>query len=435
MNISEIMAVLDKWNFWSQRIDTGVRRPFYSEKLNKLLRMSEIVALTGVRRGGKSTLILQLIEELIEKGTKPKNTLYLNFEEPNFSDNLNVKFLVRIFDAYLEAFAPKGKIYLFLDEVQMVSGWERFVASLYDRKADVKIFVTGSSSKLLMGEISTLLSGRYISEVIYPLSFREFMDFKKENYSPFLIKSPKLYNYLREYIEFGGFPKVVIEKDDYGKKILLVEYFNSILERDILFRHKIKKEKDIREIANFSLANISGKISTYKLEKDLGISNPNSRRYFEYFKEAFLLQFVPFFSYSVKKQMYNPQKVFSIDTGLRNAVSFKFSEDIGKLLENIVLLELLRKKEKPYYWEGKTEIDFILRSGYKVSQLINVCYSLDIKTEEREIRALEEGLAEFEDAGAKLIYWEGKPRTGSPRSKLIKHKKIEYVNILDFLLG
>jgi len=425
MNVSEIMSVLDKWNFWSQQIDTGFRRPFYSEKLNKLLRMTEIVALTGVRRSGKSTLILQLIEELIKKGTKPKNTLYINFEEPNFSDNLNVKFLVRIFDAYLEAFAPKGKVYLFLDEVQMVSGWERFVVSLYDRKVEVKIFVTGSSAKLLLGEISTLLSGRYVSEVIYPLSFKEFMDFKQEDYSP-LIKKPKLYNYLREYIEFGGFPKVVTEKDNYGKKTLLVEYFNSILERDILFRHKIKKERDIGEIANFSLANISGKISTYKLEKDFGISNPNSRRYFVYFKEAFLLQFVPFFSYSVKKQTYNPQKVFSIDTGLRNAVSFKFSEDIGKLLENVVLLELLRKKEKPYYWEGETEVDFVLRRGHKVSELLNVCYSLDEKTLQREIKSLEEGLAEFKDSTAKLIYWEGKP---------IKHKKIEFVNILDFLLG
>lgn len=425
MNISEIMIVLEKWNFWSQQIDTGFRRPFYFEKLNKLLRMSEIVALTGIRRSGKSTLILQLIEELIEKGTKPKNTLYINFEEPNFSDNLNVKFLVRIFDAYLESVAPKGKVYLFLDEVQMVSGWERFVVSLYDRKVDVKIFVTGSSSKLLMGEISTLLSGRYVSEVIYPLSFREFMDFKKEDYSV-LIKTTKLYNYLREYIEFGGFPKVVIEKDNYGKKTLLIEYFNSILERDILLRHRIKNKNDIGEIANFSLANISSKISTYKLEKDFGISSPNSRRYFEYFKEAFLLQFVPFFSYSVKRQRYNPQKVFSIDTGLRNAVSFKFSEDIGKLMENIVLLEFLRRKEKPYYWEGKTEVDFVLRRGHEVSELVNVCYSLNVQSLERELKSLEEGMSEFKHAKAKIIYWEGTPP---------KHKKIEFVNILDFLLG
>jgi uncharacterized protein len=425
MNTSEIITVLDKWNFWNQEIDTGFNRSFYLKKLGKLLDMSEVVALIGVRRSGKSTLVLQLIEELIEKGVNPQNTLYVNFEEPNFSDDLNARFLNKVFDAYLEFFDPKEKVYLFLDEVQMVKGWERFVAALYDRKANVKIFVTGSSAKLLKSEISSLLGGRYVSETIYPLSFGEFLDFKKTKYSP-LIKSPKLYNYLREYVEFGGFPKIVIEKKKYGKKLLLVEYFNSILERDIMLRHKIRNERDIKEIVNFSMTNVSSKISTYKIEKDFGISNPNARRYFDYFEEAFLFQFVPFFSYSVKKQIYNPQKVFSIDIGLRNAVSFKFSEDIGKLLENIVAVEFLRRKKTPYYWEGKKEVDFVLRKGYKVSELVNVCYSLNDKSLEREIRSLEEGMSEFKGAKAKIIYWEGIPA---------KHKKIEFVNILDFLLA
>jgi len=424
MNISETIIILDKWNFWNRKIDTGFRRPTYSKKLARLLKMSEIVALTGVRRSGKSTLILQLIEDLIKNGTKPQNTLYVNFEEPNFSDNLNAAYLGKIFDAYLEFFNPKGKIYLFLDEVQLVKGWEKFVVSLHDQKANVKIFVTGSSAKLLKSEISTLLSGRYVSEVVYPLSFQEFLDFKKEKYAP-LIKTPKLFNHLREYVEFGGFPKIVIEKEEYGKNILLVEYFNSILERDILLRHNIKNEKDVKEIVSFSLTNVSRKISTYRLQKDFGISNQNTKRYFEFFQEAFLLQFVPFFSYSVKKQIYNPQKVFSIDSGLRNAVSFKFSEDIGKLLENIVFVELLRRKEKPYYWEKNGEVDFLLRKGHKVSELINVCYSLNEETLKREVASLEEGLAEFDGVKAKLIYWEGKP---------IEHEKIECVNILNFLL-
>lgn len=424
MTTSEIITTLDRWNFWNQKIDTGFKRESYLRKLNKFMDMSEIVALTGVRRSGKSTLILQLIEGLIAEGVKSQNTLYINFEEPNFSDDLNAKFLGKIFDAYLEFFDPKEKVYLFLDEVHLVKGWERFVAALYDRKANVKIFITGSSAKLLKSEISALLSGRYVSEIIYPLSFAEFLDFKKEKYSP-LIKRPKLFSYLREYVEFGGFPKIVLEKEKYGKKILLVEYFNSILERDILLRHKIKNEKDIKEIASFSLANVASKISTYKIEKDFRISNPNTRRYFEYFKEAFLLQFVPFFSYSVKKQIYNPRKVFCIDTGLRNAVSFKFSEDIGKLLENIVYLELLRRSEAPYYWEGKAEIDFVLRRGYKVSKLVNVCYSLNAQSLAREIKSLEEGTIEVKNAKTEIIYWEGIP----PR-----HKKIEFVNILDFLL-
>lgn len=425
MDTSEIIETLDKWNFWRQEIDVGFRRTFYLEKLRVYLKMPEIVALTGVRRSGKSTIILQLIADLIKGGVNPKNTLYINFEEPNFGADLNAGFLSKIFDAYLEFYNPAGKVFLFLDEVQLVNGWEKFVAALYDRKANVKIFITGSSSKLLKGEISSLLSGRYVSEIIYPLSFGEFLDFKNITRAP-LIKSPRLYSALREFMEFGGFPRVVTEKDTYGKKIILTEYFNSVLERDIISRHRIKNTRDIREIINFTFANIASQISSYRIEKDFDISSQNARRYFEYFNEAFLLQFVPFFAYSVKKQIYNPQKVFAVDTGLRNAVSFKFSEDAGKLLENIVLMEFLRKKQSPYYWQDdKTEIDFVLRSGLKVSYLVNVCYALNKNSLDREIASLENGLRTFKEADARLIYWEGKP---------VKHSKIKFVHILNFLL-
>ena len=425
MDISEIIRTLDKWNFWNQEIETGIKRSLYLDKLNRYLKMPEIIALTGVRRAGKSTIILQVVENLIkEKKVNPQNTLYINFEEPSFENSLD--FLVKVFDAYLEFHNPKGKIYLFLDEVQLVKNWERFVVSLYDRKTNIKIFITGSSSKLLKNEISTLLSGRYLAETIYPLSFKEFLNFKKINYHP-LIKTPKLYNQLREYLEFGGFPRVVTEKDKHNKRVLLVEYFNSIIERDVTLRHKVRNVKDIKEIISFVFANISKQTSTYKLEKSFNISSQNIRRYFEYFEEAFLLQFAPFFSYSVKKQIYNPQKIFSIDTGLRNAVSFKFSEDIGKLLENLVFTEFLRKKEVPYYWENGAEIDFLLRKGYKVSELFNVCYSINNKaTLEREIKSLEKGLLEFKKSKASLIYWEGQP---------IKHSKIKFINILGFLLN
>lgn len=425
MDTSEIIETLDKWNFWNQKIDAGFRRDFYLEKLNKYLKMPEIVALTGVRRSGKSTIILQLIGDLIKSGIDPKNTLYVNFEEPNFGGDLNAKFLVKLFDAYLEFYNPRDKVYLFLDEIQLVQGWERFVAALYDRKANIKIFITGSSAKLLKGEISTLLSGRYISETVYPLSFKEFLNFKKIKYDP-LIKSPKFYNYLREYMEFGGFPRAVMEREEYGKKIILAEYFNSILEKDIILRHKIKNTRDIKEIINFTFANISGQVSSYKIEKNFDISSQNVRRYFEYFNEAFLLQFSSFFSYSVKKQIYNPQKVFSIDTGLRNAISFKFSEDAGKLLKNIVFVESLRKNQTPYYWKNDTtEIDFVFREGIKVSRLVNVVYSLNKDSLSREIKSLEQGLKEFKGSDARIVYWEGRP---------IKHPGIKFINILDFLL-
>jgi hypothetical protein len=424
MDKQEIISILDKWNFWNQKISTGFQRSGYLAKLERYLKMPEIIALTGVRRSGKSTIILQIIERLIQGGVNPTNTLYINFEEPKFGGGFDGALLPEIFDAYLEFFDPKGKIYLFLDEVQLVEKWERFAVSLHDRRENIKIFVTGSSSKLLMGEISTLLSGRYISETIYPLSFKEFLE--AENIKiPLLIKVPRIYKKLREYVEFGGFPRVALEKDTFNKKIILTEYFNSILERDIILKHAVKNVKDVKELINFVLSNVSGEVSSYNIEKLFGISSQNVRRYFEYLNEAFLFQFSPFFSFSVKKQIYNPQKVFAIDTGLVNAASFKFSDDIGKLLENVVAVELLRRNQKLFYWKNGTEVDFVLRKGRQAGELINICYSLNEKTLEREIKSLECGLSEFKDAKSKLIYWEGKP---------IKHGKIAFQNILDFLL-
>lgn len=425
MDISEIVTTLNKWNFWNQEIETGFYRERYFSRLKKYLEMPEIVAITGVRRCGKSTIVLQLIKYLIESEVKPENTLYVNFEDPNFSGELDHLFLEKIFESYLEFYKPEGKIYLFLDEVQMVPGWEKFVASLYDRKEDVKIFVTGSSSGLLMSEISSLLAGRYISEVIYPFSFREFLDYKGIDYTP-LIKSTKLYGLLREYMEFGGFPRVVMEKGNYEKKILLTEYFNSIVERDILLRHMIKNVKETKEIINFALSNIAGQMSSYKLEKLTDVSSQSIRRYFDYFEQSFLMYFASMFAYSVKKQIYNPQKVFAIDTGLASAVSFRFSRDTGKMMENLVAVELLRKGRELYYWQDDLEVDFLLRDGHNVSELINVCYSLNEESLNREIKSLQAGMENFGGASAKVVYWEGKPPQGT--------SGIEFVNILDFLL-
>jgi hypothetical protein len=425
MDKQEIISILDKWNFWNQKINTGFQRSGYLGKMERYLKMPEIIALTGVRRSGKSTIILQVIEKLIQSGVKPTNTLYVNFEEPKFGSGSNDALLPEIFDAYMEFFDPKGKVYLFLDEVQLIYKWERFAVSLHDRRENIKIFVTGSSSKLLMGEISSLLSGRYISETIYPLSFKEFLAAENIKTAP-LIKSPRIYKKLREYVEFGGFPRVALEKDIFNKKIILTEYFNSILEKDVILKHAVKNVKDIKELINFVLSNVANEVSSYNVEKLFGISSQNARRYFEHLNEAFLFQFSPFFSFSVKKQIYNPQKVFAIDTGLVNAASFKFSDDIGRLLENIVAVEFLRRNQRLFYWKNGTEIDFVLRIGRQADELVNVCYSLNKRTLAREIESLERGLSEFKEAKAKLIYWEGKP---------VKHDKIEFQNILDFLLA
>lgn len=422
MEKENIIQILDRWNFWNRQISTGIKREFYLKKIIRYLSSPEILALIGVRRSGKSTILLQVIKFLIKQGVKPINTLFINFEEPFFEVNSSPKFLTEILEAYLEFFNPKGKIYLFLDEVQQKEGWEKFVASLYNRKENIKIFITGSSSKLLKTEISTLLAGRYFSETIYPLNFKEFLSFKKLAYNN--IKSPKIFYHLNEYLQFGGFPRIVLEKDKNIKNKLLEEYYSSIVEKDVILRNRIKNVREIKELLLFLLSNIGNQISTYNIEKILDISNVNVRRYLEYFKESFLIDLVDFFSYKVKKQIYNPRKIYCIDSGLANIASFKFSENKGKILENVVFNHLRQKKKKLFYWRNKTEVDFVARNGYQIDEVYNVCFSIKNKaTYQRELNSLEIAKKELACQKTHLIFWE----------KGDFNKEDVLMNIIDFL--
>ncbi|OGK15904.1 hypothetical protein A2774_02635 [Candidatus Roizmanbacteria bacterium RIFCSPHIGHO2_01_FULL_39_12c] len=405
MEKDRIIQILDRWNFWHRKIDVGVRRSFYLDKIKKYLSSPEVIVLTGVRRSGKSTILLQIINDLIEDGVPPINTLIVNFEDPAFEVETSLSFLRELFDAYLESFNPKGKIYLFLDEVQLIDKWERFVSSLYDRKEKIKIFVTGSTSKLLQSDISTLLSGRYFSEVIYPLNFKEFLDFKKISYHQII--SPQILHALKEYMELGGFPRVVLEKDKSRKVKVLEEYYSSIVERDIIVRQKLKNTKEVKELLLFLFSNIGNQISTYNIEKLLGLSNENTRRYLEYFEEAFLINMVDFFSHKVKQQIYNPKKVYCVDSGLMSVSAFKFSENKGKIAENIVFNHLLQNKKEVFYWKNKTEVDFVIRKKYQICEIYNVCWSLKEKTTiEREISSLEIAKKELKAEWTNLIYYE-----------------------------
>lgn len=425
MDRDTIIQILDRWNFWHKKIDAGIKRRTYLEKIIKYLANPEIIALTGVRRSGKSTLLLQVVNHLVSHGIDPQNTLYVNFEEPLFEANASLQFLEEVFNSYLEFFNPKGKIYVFLDEIQLIEKWERFVASLYDRRENVKIFVTGSSSKLLKAEISTLLSGRFISETVFPLTYKEFLQFKNISYKR--IKSPELMFYLKEYLEYGGFPRVVLEADKLKKTKILEEYYSSIVERDVISRNKIKNIREVKELLLYLLSNTGNQVSTYSVEKNLGISNENTRRYFGFFEEAFLVDFVDFFSYKVKKQIYNPKKAYCIDTGLINIASFKFSENKGKILENVVYNFLKQGNKKIYYWKNKTEVDFIVRRGYSVEEIINVSWTLkDKNTTDRELNSLEIAKGELKCAKSRLIYWEKNPS---------EKEDVQLQHIIDLLLS
>lgn len=409
----EIIRALYDLNFWGREQEVGIERKEYLKKLIKIKDMKESISIVGVRRCGKSTISKQFLKYVIEKGAKKENTLYVDFEEPLFSQYLNSNVLDIVYNAYREVLNPDEFAYIVLDEVQNVPNWERWVRAKQE-KGKVKIIVTGSSSKLMSSEFSTVLGGRNININIFPLSFREFVKFKGKNikqYKGVVIDKNVVRSLLRDYLEFGGFPRVVMEKKE-NKHTLLKEYFDSIIFRDIVSRYNIRDVRLLKALAIIMQTNISSHLSIGKLASILQdsfkrkISLETVSRFLEYFKSAFFIFLVPIFSYKIKDQLHYPRKIYSIDTGLRNVVSFRFSEDMGKLYENIVFLELKRKGKEIYYWKDsqQREVDFVIKEGTRVKELIQVCLNPENKkTKKRETDALIKAMDEFKIGNGTII--------------------------------
>ncbi len=414
MNSEQIIQTLLMWNFWEKDIDIGILRAGYLDRLKKYLATDEIVCLIGVRRSGKSTILLQMLVELFKNNIPKKNTLYINFEDSKFYNSLKLDLLDDIWKAYLSYLKPKGKVYLILDEIQKIKGWEHWVRSMYDRKENVKIFITGSNAKLLSSEFSTLLTGRHLQIFVYPLNFNEFLFFKgleiKNDKLWLLNKKNDLENLALEYLKIGGFPKIILAQDELLRNELLSQYFNDILIKDIVERHKIKDISKLKNLALFYSTNFTRGFTFNNIKKitDFILSIDSIDRFSNYLEESFLIDFMPRFSYSIKNQMQTERKVYLVDNGIHNAVAFKFSEDKGKLLENIVFQLLKSTKKEIYYFSEKKEVDFVCKEGLKVKELINVCYNIENKdTLLRETSALYEGMKYFKLNKAKIIIAEG----------------------------
>ncbi len=414
MNKAEIIETLLAWNFWERDISTGIPRAGYRTALKRYLKTDEIVAVAGVRRSGKSTILVQMLAGLIEDNVPKANTLYVNFEDPKFYSFLGLQLLDDIWSAYSEYLTPKGRIYLVLDEIQRVKGWERWVMARYDRKENLKVFVTGSNAEFLCSEYSSVLTGRHIELFVSPLGFGEFLEFN--SFEPSLDKLQRV-SYKKDlkiltqkYLQRGGFPKIVLTADELLRKELLAQYFHDILTRDIADRHKVKELGKLKNLALFYAANFTRLYSFNKVKQmaDFRLSVDSIDRFSRYLQDSFLVDFVPRFSYSLKNQMQTARKVYFVDNGMRQAVAFQFSEDKGKLLENAVFQELKRRKSEIYYFQEKQEVDFVVKKGQKIEYLINACYELgNRETAVRETAALKEAMKYFKLNHARLIVAEG----------------------------
>ena len=401
MKKDAILEILSDWNFWAKEIDSGIKRKEYLKEIIKLItKTNQIVCIAGVRRSGKSTLIKQIAKELI-KETKNENTLIVNFEDERFSER-NLKTLIDIYDCYLEKVGPDKKPYIFFDEIQNVQEWERFVRGKHERK-EANIIVSGSSSKLLSAELATLLTGRHLIFNIYPLSFKEFLFFKNlqiRSEIDIATKRIEIKRLFQEYLESGGFPEVVLSSE---KKRILLSYFDTIISRDIIERFNIREREKIKTLAKFYLTNISSSVTYNKVSRFINVPLTTVERFSEYLETANLIFFIKKFSYSLKGQEKSPRKVYSIDCGLSNTIGFRFMKNFGRTMENIVAVELkIRQTFNPsieiFYWKDyqQREVDFVLKAGTEVKQIIQVSYKIDdMNTKERELRSLLKAMDEF----------------------------------------
>jgi predicted AAA+ superfamily ATPase len=398
--MDKYFQVLSEWNFWDKKPDAGKKRPEYTNKIMPLIGSPEVLAVTGVRRSGKSTILLQLMKELHQKNKVPyRNILYVNFEDPRLGDDLKANDLFNLLQSYKNNLKPRGKIFLFLDEVQNVSKWEKFVRTIYDQKRNIKIVVTGSTSRTFESKLINLLGGRLVLFTVTPLSFSEFLEFKNKK-----LTSSNIYELIDEYMLYGGFPRIVLENDESQKRMILVSYYSTIVEKDVILRNNIKNKLELKQLVRFVMSNISSLVSSYSIEKILKISSVLINTYLNYLEESFIISRVPVFSYSVKDQIYNPDKVYCVDPGLANIAGFSFSENKGKLLENLVFNRLKKDNQQIYYWKNGAEIDFLLFYKSKVRRLINVTTTVDnAEVLKRELTSLETGAQNFPKAGQQLI--------------------------------
>jgi predicted AAA+ superfamily ATPase len=438
MDKTKIKEVLNSWNFWVADLPLGKERnAYYLQKMISLLQSNFIVVSAGPRRAGKSVLLRQAAHRLIQQGIDKREVLMVNWEDYRW-EPLDLALLEQIYTVFREEISTGKKPYLFLDEVHRLPRWEKFVRTLHELQ-EAQLCISGSTSKIISDRLGTVLTGRHLDLVVLPLSFREFLTFKGQVIADelsMLANKTKLRQWLREYLEFGGFPEVTLAVPREQKLEILSNYFSDIIHRDIVEKYKIKDVSKLRSLARFYLSNAGSLISFNKVGTWLKETVSTVSRFSSYFEEVYLLHFLKRFSYKVKEQENSLRKVYVYDVGLANALGFRFRENWGKLYENIVLLELLRQKNENhdlelFYWQDihHHEVDFVVKEGLKVKQLIQVCFNLDdFQTKEREIRALLKAMEEFQLPTAFLI------TDDDEREELVDRKTIIFIPLWKWLL-
>ena len=381
-----------------------IPRDILERELKIPMKSRFIISIIGPRRAGKTYFLFSLSKKI-------ENQVYLNFEDPRLAE-ITYRELRDVIRIFIEIYG-RNPNYLLLDEIQNIENWEKTVRELHDL-GKYRIFLSGSSSKLLGKEIATQLRGRSLSYILLPFSFREFLRFKQITIKKYLSKDEeaRIKNLLRNYMEFGGFPDVVKNEE---KLKILKEYSDLILFRDFIERHRIRNLDLARMIHTFMIQNYSKESSVRslynKLKTNIKVGKDTVYEYVTKLEDTMFFFFLRRYSNKVHLRESWPKKIYLCDTGLAKIV--RYSQDYGRLMENIVLLDLIRKRnENPlleffYLKFTDGEIDFVLKEGLEIKQLIQVTYASGRdEIERREIKSLVKAGNELKCKDLLLITWD-----------------------------
>jgi predicted AAA+ superfamily ATPase len=397
----------------------SIIREFHTNKLPHPIKRdillpaesNKIISLVGARRAGKTYLLFQKINELLEKGHTVEKILYINFEDERLE--LNKDELDLILQSYRELYPDIdiSNVYIFFDEIQNIKGWERFVRRIYDTLSK-NIYITGSNSKLLGEEIATSLRGRTLKYEVPTLSFKEFLRFNNLEYKvPIDFYSPekkvKIKKYFKEYMIYGGFPEILFLEKELKIKTLQ-EYFEVMLYRDLAERYNIKDLYVLKYFLKRLIENSTKLVSINKIYNELKsegfkIGKDTIYRFLDYAENSNVIKLLRKHYISLHKKEFGEKKVYPADNGFITALNFIGIENYGKLLENVVFHELSIRFKEIYYYRDKKECDFVIFNNKK-PHLIQVSYALDdAETLKREIGGLTEACKYFKVDKADII--------------------------------
>jgi predicted AAA+ superfamily ATPase len=370
----------------------------YSFHIEDYFKSNECVILVGVRRCGKSTLLQHI------RSIQSQKNYFLNFDDDRLAQ-FTLESFQNLYEVFIELFGEQDVFYF--DEIQNIDGWERFVRRLHDLRK--KVFITGSNASMLSRELGTRLTGRYIQLEVYPFSFVDFIHFQK-THMPVSVDSVErlstqervlIKRIFNAYLQLGGFPEYIFSEN----KQRLVDLYEGILYRDVIVRHGLSNERGLKLLAHYIASN-TGKTMTFNsLKGTLGIKNGSTiADYCHYLQDSFLVFLTNKFEYSLKAQINTAKKMYFIDSALSMSIGFRFSEDYGRLLENLVFLELKRRGYKNiYYHLDKHECDFIVQEGNQVVLAIQVTKYIETHTEQREVAGLVEAAEKYSPDSVLLL--------------------------------